>query len=132
MDKGVMLKEIRHYYRLEKNVDFARFMGLTEQNAYTWTKRSTFDLEVVYAHCPEINPEWLLSRGERGEMLRSDAEKKTLSPKAGASVSAQMLTEARETANKALAALAEEQRRLAECQQQQTRLVDLLDKALSK
>lgn len=65
-------------------------------------------------------------------MLRSDAEKKTLSPKAGASVSAQMLTEARETANKALAALAEEQRRLAECQQQQTRLVDLLDKALSK
>lgn len=107
-------------------------MGLTEQNAYTWTKRSTFDLEVVYTHCPEINPEWLLSRGERGEMLRSDAEKKALEPNSGASISAKMLSEAMETANKTLAALTEEQRRLAECQQQQARLVDLLDKALSK
>lgn len=127
-----MLKEIRHYYRLDKNVEFARFMGLSEQNAYTWTKRSTFDLEVVYERCPEINPEWLLSRGERGEMLRSDAEKKALGTKGGASISAQMLTEAREIANKALTALAEEQRRCAEYQQQQSRLVDVLDKALSK
>lgn len=69
MDKGLMLKQIKEYLKLTKNADFAKFMGISEQNSYTWTKRKTFDPATILAKCPEINADWLLT-GE-GEMLKN-------------------------------------------------------------
>lgn len=70
MDKAQVMNKLIEHYRLHRNVDFAKFFDISEQNAYGW-KRGGYNIYVVYQHCPEINPEWLLSDGEKGEMLRS-------------------------------------------------------------
>lgn len=133
MNKGDMLKEIRRYYRLDKNVEFARFFELSEQTAYAWTKRATFDLELVYKNCPEINPDWLLSHGENGAMLRSggNQSQSIVGNNNTAAANGVIMGTTHESLNKALDALAEEQRRCAEMQAQQARLIELLDKAIS-
>lgn len=69
MDTIKILNELREYYNLKRNIDFARFFEISEQNANAWYKRTSLDFESIYKHCPEINPDWLLSGGE-GEMLR--------------------------------------------------------------
>ena len=72
MDTKLMLEQIRTHYGLGRNADFARFFDITEQNAYGWSKRGTFDVVSIYNKCPELNPEWLLT-GE-GEMLKSQGQ----------------------------------------------------------
>lgn len=70
MDKQQMWNEIREHYNLKRNVDVARYFGVKEQVANNWTKRGVMDLERVYQLCPDISPDWLLSRGESGPMVR--------------------------------------------------------------
>lgn len=133
MNKGEMLKEIRRYYRLDKNAEFARFFELSEQTAYSWTKRATFDIELVYEKCPEISPDWLLSHGENGPMLRSgsNTSQSIVGNNNTAAANGVIMGAAQDTLNKAFESLAEEQRRCAEMQAQQARLIELLDKAIS-
>lgn len=69
MTKPEMLKCIATYYGLDKNVDFAKFFGITEQLAHQWLKKGIMNFEEIYKRCPEISSDWLLSGGE-GEMLR--------------------------------------------------------------
>lgn len=71
MEKTDMLKQIAEYYGLTKNMDFARFFEISDQNAYIKRKTGVLDFEEIYKRCPDISPDWLLSRGE-GPMLRAD------------------------------------------------------------
>lgn len=130
MDKGLMLKEIRDFYKLHRNIDFAQFFGLTEQNAYSWTKRGFLDIELVYEKCPDIDPDWLLSGGEKGEMLRKDNSQTIIGD--NNKTANGNITEQSEALDKALDALREEQRMCAKLQEQQDRFIALLEQAMLK
>lgn len=131
MDKGLMLKEIREHYRLHKNIDFAQFFGLSEQNAYSWTKRGFMDIELVYEKCPDIDPEWLLSSGEKGQMLRKDNNQSVIGDN-NTTANGDIHGASDEALNKALDALAEEQKMCAKFQEQQDAFISLLGQAMSK
>ncbi len=75
MDRALVISKLIDYYKLSRNVDFANFFGVSEQNAYGW-KRGAYNVYEVYRRCPDIDPEWLLSDGEVGEMLREKNEVK--------------------------------------------------------
>ena len=112
MDTVKILNELREYYNLKRNVDFARFFEITEQNANAWYKRTSLDFESIWRHCPEINPDWLLSGGE-GEMLRPANQniQGDNNTQVGRDLTQQSGTA--ESVNKALDALREEQAQTA-------------------
>ena len=70
IDKALILSKIKSHYNFEKDADFARFLEIKPQTLSSWYSRNTFDIELLYSKCVELNPEWLLT-GE-GEMLKSD------------------------------------------------------------
>lgn len=131
-----MLKEIREYYKLHRNNDFAKFMGLSEQNAYSWTKRSFMDLELVYSKCPEINPEWLLSNGEVGTMLRpAQSNNNNIvgdNNVNNTQVTGNMSAADSEALNNAIAALAENQKLFSKYQEQIDTILNILNKSVCK
>ena len=59
---------ISHYSNGNKAL-FARNIGVTAQAISTWLSRNTFDVDLIYAKCEHINPEWLLTGN--GSMLKS-------------------------------------------------------------
>ena len=71
VDKKLILSEIKLHQGLKTDAGFARFLDIKPQTLNSWYARNTFDIELLYAKCVDINPDWLLSG--RGEMLRSSA-----------------------------------------------------------
>lgn len=71
--KAEMLRQIAEYYHITRNVDFAKFFGISEPLAFSRMKNGYLDYEEIYNKCPDISPDWLLSGGE-GPMLRADRE----------------------------------------------------------
>ncbi|UGU17343.1 helix-turn-helix domain containing protein [Sinomicrobium kalidii] len=72
MDRSLMLDQIKHHYRFKRDVDLARHLGIKPQALSNWRKRNSFDAELIYTKCDELNSSWLLN-GE-GPMLRKDLE----------------------------------------------------------
>ena len=68
MDKRVMLEQLINYFTDGNKTKFAAQVGIKPQLVSTWLSRGTYDAEVLYAGCPEVSGDWLLS-GE-GEMLK--------------------------------------------------------------
>jgi len=68
LDKTLILKKIKEHLGYKKDVDFAKYLGISPQTLASWYTRNTFDLEVLYAKCVNIDANFLLT-GE-GEMLR--------------------------------------------------------------
>ena len=73
MDKQQVISKIAEHYRITRNIDFANFFDIIPQTALSWTKEGRYNIYEVYRRCPDINPEWLLSLGEVGPMLRPEA-----------------------------------------------------------
>jgi len=69
IDKGMILSEIKSHYRLKTDADFARFLEIKPQTLASWYTRNSFDIELLYAKCVDINSDWLLSG--TGAMLRN-------------------------------------------------------------
>ena len=69
MDKSLILKELIEHYSDGKNADFAQKLGIKPQTISTWMARNTFDIELIYAKCEDIDANWLIT-GE-GEMLKN-------------------------------------------------------------
>lgn len=68
MDKSLILNEIKSYLNIKSDSDFARFLDVSPQVISNWRSRNTFDIELIYTKCLNINPEWLLTGN--GEMLK--------------------------------------------------------------
>jgi phage repressor protein C with HTH and peptisase S24 domain len=68
--KGEMLNVIKRHLNMNKNSEFARFLGISSQAVSNWYSRNTFDAELLYTKCDFINPDWLLTG--RGSMLKSE------------------------------------------------------------
>ena len=75
MDKTLILNKIKFHYSFKNDVEFANFLGVSPQTISSWYQRNTFNLELIYAKCVEINANWLLT-GE-GEMFLNFSEKST-------------------------------------------------------
>lgn len=69
--KDRLLKLIEHYSDGNKS-EFARMIGVSPQAVNTWISRNTFDIDIVYAKCVNISPEWLLTG--KGHMLKPTTE----------------------------------------------------------
>ncbi|WP_293734728.1 S24 family peptidase [uncultured Parabacteroides sp.] len=65
-----MLNVIKRHLNMNKNSEFARFLGISSQAVSNWYSRNTFDAELLYTKCDFINPDWLLTG--RGSMLKSE------------------------------------------------------------
>ncbi|MGJ5643243.1 LexA family transcriptional regulator [Formosa sp. S-31] len=70
MDKTLIINKIIEHYNFKSDADFARFLGIRPQTLSNWKSRNTYDAELLYTKCVNINPEWLLT-GE-GELLKTE------------------------------------------------------------
>lgn len=70
MDKDLIIKELINYYSGGNNGQFATKLGVKPQTISTWIARKSFDIELIFAKCEDISPEWLLTG--QGDMLKSD------------------------------------------------------------
>lgn len=119
MDKREMLQEIAKHYGLERNIEFAKYFGITPQSAYARMTKGIMDLEEIYEKCPEISPDWLLSRGEKGPMLRTGGSEP-------ATRKEEENPQDKKNLEAALEALAEEQNSVRRAQEQVSGLIELL------
>lgn len=74
VNKTLILNKLQEYANFDKDVDFAKFLGIGSQTLYTWKKRNTFKIDILSIKFPEINNNWLLT-GD-GDMI----EKSTSTP----------------------------------------------------
>lgn len=72
--KDRLLRLIEHYSDGNKS-EFARMIGVSPQAINTWISRNTFDIDIAYAKCINISPEWLLTGN--GPMLKTSSDNKT-------------------------------------------------------
>lgn len=54
---------------IKTDADFARFLGIKPQTLSSWYSRNTFDIELLYTKCGDINANWLLTG--KGNMLKN-------------------------------------------------------------
>lgn len=78
LDKPLVLDRIKEYYKLKGNAELARFLGVAPNTITNWYGRKTFDIDVIYTKCVDIDMNWLLT-GE-GNMLRTESEKEEKLP----------------------------------------------------
>ncbi|ELY1979196.1 hypothetical protein FPG87_02085 [Flavobacterium psychrophilum] len=71
MDKQLILNNIKEHYNFKNDAEFAKYLGIPAQNLSKWKIRKTFDAELIYTKCIDINAEWLLTGN--GTMLKSEA-----------------------------------------------------------
>lgn len=76
MKKKDRLDEIIRYYSNGKPSTFAKFIGVAPSTISTWLARDTFDYDLLFAKCEELNAEWLLTG--RGEMLKPNLEQNNI------------------------------------------------------
>lgn len=69
MDKSLILNEIKSHLNIKSDSELARFLDVTPQVISNWRARNTFDVELIYTKCLDINAEWLLTG--KGEMLKN-------------------------------------------------------------
>lgn len=78
IDKSLILNEIKNHYSLKNDADFARFLGIKPQTLSSWHSRNTFDIDLLYSKCVNIDGNWLLT-GD-GNMLKSELRNDTIMP----------------------------------------------------
>lgn len=123
-----MLKQIAEYYGISKNSDFAKFFGLSIQTSFQRMKNGFVDFEQIYAKCPDISPDWLLSGGE-GPMLRADRGEIIGSQNTNVGGNQSVSVVSDKNLEAALEALTKEQDALARSQEQVSNLIELLKAA---
>lgn len=78
MTKKERLEEIIKYYSGGKPSVFAKFLGVAPSTISTWLARDTFDYDLIFSKCENVNAQWLLSG--QGEMLKCQTTKTHLIP----------------------------------------------------
>lgn len=124
MTKQEMWSAIRAHYNLKRNVDVARFFEVTDQVANGWTKKGIFDCEEVYRRCPDISPEWILSQGEKGPMLRPVSQ--SINGDHNTQVGGDYKQECNDSIRHALTLVATEQENTRKLQEQNAALIDII------
>ena len=74
INKSLILNEIKSYYNFVSDSEFAKFLGIKPQTLSSWHTRNTFDIELLYSKCENINEEYLLTG--IGDIEKPNVEKK--------------------------------------------------------
>lgn len=61
IDKSLILDKIKEYYNFKNDAAFAKYLGVKPQTLHSWRDRNTFDIQLLYAKCEDINANWLLT-----------------------------------------------------------------------
>ena len=69
-DKSLILNKIKKYYGLKSDASFARFLKIKPQTLSSWYSRNTFDIDLLYSKCGDIDANWLLTG--KGLMLKTE------------------------------------------------------------
>ena len=109
--RRAMLERIMEYYGMESQADFARRLGISPQNVSSWMARGTYNVELVAVCLPELSGDWLLTGEE--PMLKADRF-----PSPAHSRTTEL--------DRALAALAEEQKLTAKAPAQADKVLAIL------
>lgn len=65
-----MLEALINHFANGNKSQMARILDISPQAISTWLARNTFDHELIYSKCENINPDWLLTG--RGSMLKEE------------------------------------------------------------
>ncbi len=76
LEKTLILDRIKKAYSLKSNAKLAAFLGIPPTTLSSWYSRNSFDLDLIYEKCVDIDLNWLLT-GE-GNMLRTESEKENI------------------------------------------------------
>jgi len=75
IDKAAILNALKKHYNFSSNKEFADFLEIKPQTLSNWYARNTFDYEILYTKCLDINSEWLFTGN--GEMLKAGKKDST-------------------------------------------------------
>ncbi len=70
MDKTLILRKIKEYYKFKTDGEFAEFLGIKQNSLSNWYTRNTIDYERIISKCDKIDANWLLTGIE--PMLKSE------------------------------------------------------------
>jgi len=68
MNIALIIKHLKNYLKLDKDIELADFLGIKQSTLATWKHRGNIDVQLIISKCNNINPSWLLT-GE-GPMLK--------------------------------------------------------------
>jgi phage repressor protein C with HTH and peptisase S24 domain len=74
IDKKLILNKIKDRYAFTSDTEFAKFLGVRPQTLSNWQTRNSFDIDILYTKCVNINPEFLLSG--KGSVLKQEEKAK--------------------------------------------------------
>ncbi|OWP76869.1 LexA family transcriptional regulator [Flavobacterium oreochromis] len=61
IDKTQILKDLKTHYSFKSDTDFAGFLGISVQTLSSWYTRNTFNIDLLYAKCVNIDGNFLLT-----------------------------------------------------------------------
>lgn len=61
IDKRQILKDLKGYYDFKTDTEFAEFLGISVQTLSSWYTRNTFNIDLIYAKCVNIDGNFLLT-----------------------------------------------------------------------
>ena len=61
IDKKQILKDLITYYGFKSDTEFANFLEISVQTLSSWKTRNTFDIDLLYAKCVNVDGNFLLT-----------------------------------------------------------------------
>lgn len=72
LDKSLIINKLKSAYNFSSDSEFARFLGVKPTTLSSWHSRNTFDIDLIYAKCVDVNSDFLLSGNEPILKTKSD------------------------------------------------------------
>lgn len=61
IDKSLILNKLKSHYNFSSDTEFAKFLGIKPQTLSSWHSRNSFDVDLIYSKCVNVNGDFLLS-----------------------------------------------------------------------
>ncbi|URC13972.1 LexA family transcriptional regulator [Flavobacterium sp. B183] len=61
INKSLILNDLKAHYGFDTDSDFADFLGIKRQTLSSWHTRNTFDIDLLYAKCVNVDGNFLLT-----------------------------------------------------------------------
>ena len=61
LEKNAVLDRIKQFYSLKGNAELSRFLGVSPNTITNWYSRKTFDIDILYTKCVDIDFNWLFT-----------------------------------------------------------------------
>ena len=61
MDKSLILNEIKKQLNIKTDKAFSEFLGINKSTLSMWRERNSFDIELLFSKCEQIDANFLLT-----------------------------------------------------------------------